>query len=194
MSKFIFFKSSSSIFNNSLSHPASSANLLSAIIYARFCSSVKFSINKQGTSFIPSFFAPNILPCPAITFRSPSTNTGLINPNSFMDLAIFSICSSECVLALFLYGFNFSISTFSYLLIILPSFISKNCVKLKIKNCYKSILSCFIFQKIHGKFFLVCFVGSGGVDFSISFFSIFGRGDQFLRLNFHFFEIDFFCS
>ena len=86
---------------SSSSHPASIAMRLSAIMYAFFWASVRWSAKTHGTSLMPSSFAARILPWPAITLKARSMMTGLIKPNSRRDERSFVICSGEWVRALF---------------------------------------------------------------------------------------------
>ena len=78
------FNSSNSTLSISSSQPALRANLLSAMIYAFFCASVKCLRQMVGTLPNFSLFAAITRPCPAIIILSWSTRTGLVNPNSFM--------------------------------------------------------------------------------------------------------------
>ena len=50
-----------------------------------------------GTRSSPSFLAASTRPCPAMIPSSPSTSTGLVQPNSLMLAAICATCASEWV-------------------------------------------------------------------------------------------------
>ena len=81
-SKSISSSCSNSIFNNSSSHSAYSEVLLSAILKAFICVSVKSSITIQGTSFNPNFLDANNLVWPFTTTLFLSINIGFLKPNS----------------------------------------------------------------------------------------------------------------
>ena len=100
-SKSSSFNASNSMRKISSSHPAFKASLLSAMIYAFFCASVKWLASIHGNSSIPSFFAAITRPCPAIMPLSPSMIIGFKKPNSLMLEAICSTCSSLWVRLLF---------------------------------------------------------------------------------------------
>ena len=69
------------MFNNLVSQEASWFNLLSAILYALACVSVKSAIC-TGTSFNPSFFAASNLVWPTIIVLFLSMTIGCWKPNS----------------------------------------------------------------------------------------------------------------
>ena len=106
-------RSANSRAKSSSSHPALSASLLSARIYARFCASVRCSTNTQGISVKPSSRAAIMRPCPAIMFNSLSTMIGLTKPNSRREERSCKICSLLWVRAFLAYGTRRSIFTFS---------------------------------------------------------------------------------
>jgi hypothetical protein len=58
------------------------------MMYARRCLGVRCASSMHGTSTMPSLRATNTQLCPAMIPFSPSTRTGLVNPNSRMLPAI----------------------------------------------------------------------------------------------------------
>jgi hypothetical protein len=62
---------------------------------ARFCAPLMCASSITGTRSSPSFLAASTRPCPAMTPFSPSTSTGLVQPNSRMLAAICATWASE---------------------------------------------------------------------------------------------------
>ena len=99
----------SSAASSASSQPAFSASWLSASTYARFCASLRCASWITGTSSSPSFRAASTRPCPAMMPPCSSTSTGLVQPNSTIDAAIWATCASQWVRGLRSYGCRRSI-------------------------------------------------------------------------------------
>ena len=72
--------------------------IIGAIFNAFIWVLVKPFMVTHGTSVQPIFLTAMSLPWPAIIPFSSSNKIGLVNPNSLIELIIWLICSSECVL------------------------------------------------------------------------------------------------
>ena len=81
----------------SISQPAFNASLLSAMTYALRWFAVRCANSMVGTLSNLSFLAARTRPCPAMMPPVSSISTGLLNPNSFIDAAIWATWASSCV-------------------------------------------------------------------------------------------------
>lgn len=95
-----------------MSHSATSETLLSAILNALTCSSVKPLASMQGTSAMLRLLAALYLVCPLIITEFSSITIGTLNPNSLIELATNLTALSSWIVVIWIYFINVFINYF----------------------------------------------------------------------------------